>query len=315
MDVKREEKNREEFRNILFDLSELDFSLKDPASRSKMYQRLEQLYYAPRGSEKYRHFYSDIFIVLTQIHQKDHPGSIDILGQNLLEIRKGYQPLNIDENNDVIDIQDELKKLYDHVSLDIARISYSDWADLKVGQQEGITQVKNEIAIAKNDIEIAKNEIDQAKADLHEQVEIVKREVNDTQKEHIAILGIFASIVLAFTGGLSFSTSVLENMHLVSVYRAVIISLIIGLVLINILGIMFHYISRLVNKEKKKGFWLLIIANITFLTLIVFTILAWCGGVVEKRNTKIDQAAAHIASTSQLPMQETEYIIVSSQEN
>ena len=31
------------------------------------------------------------------------------------------------------------------------------------------------------------------------------------QSEYITILGIFASIVLAFTGGMTFSTSVLEN--------------------------------------------------------------------------------------------------------
>ena len=38
----------------------------------------------------------------------------------------------------------------------------------------------------------------------------------DVQKEYIAILGIFAAVVLAFTGGIAFTTSVLQNIHMVS---------------------------------------------------------------------------------------------------
>ena len=39
------------------------------------------------------------------------------------------------------------------------------------------------------------------------------------QREYISILGIFAAVVLAFTGGIAFSTSVLKNINTVSVYR------------------------------------------------------------------------------------------------
>lgn len=50
------------------------------------------------------------------------------------------------------------------------------------------------------------------------------------EKEYISILGIFASIVLAFVGGLTFSTSVLANIDKASIYRLVIIACIIGIV-------------------------------------------------------------------------------------
>lgn len=59
-------------------------------------ERGGELYYSPDSQEGFRHFYSDIFAVLTQIQSGTKQGSIDILGQNLLEIRKGYQVLNTD---------------------------------------------------------------------------------------------------------------------------------------------------------------------------------------------------------------------------
>lgn len=284
MDFAQEERQREEFRSILFDLAESQFSLKDKSDRSKMYQRLERLYYSPSGENLYRHFYSDIFIVLTAIQQGDRPGAIDILGQNLAEIRRGYQALNTDQNGNTVDIKDSLKKLYDHVSLDIARINYSDWADRKVEQKESISQVKAEVASVQANI-------DKAKEDMDAQVDTIRNVVQDTQKNYITILGIFASIVLAFTGGIAFSTSVLENMHLVSAYRAIIVSLVIGLVLINVLYGLFYYISKLIIKKDKQRLWPLFITNAILLLLIGFTVIAWKNGWIEKRNQSLNESS------------------------
>lgn len=126
MDIIKEEPQRQEFRNILFELAESQLSLKEKSDRSKIYQRLEKLYYSREAENGFRHFYSDIFLVLSQIEVGDKAGSIDVLGQNLLEIRKGYQTLNSAEDGSTINISDSIRKLYDHVSLDIARMRYSD---------------------------------------------------------------------------------------------------------------------------------------------------------------------------------------------
>lgn len=284
MDFTQEERQREEFRNILFDLAESQFSLKDKSDRSKMYQRLERLYYSPSAENRYRHFYSDIFIVLTAIQQGDRPGAIDILGQNLAEIRRGYQPLNTDEAGKPIDIRDSLKKLYDHVSLDIARINYSDWADRKVEQKESISQVKAEVAAVQSNI-------DKAREDMDAQVDTIRDVVQDTQKNYITILGIFASIVLAFTGGIAFSTSVLENMHLVSAYRVIIVSLIIGLVLVNVLYGLFYYISKLIIKKDEQRLLPLLITNAILLLLIALTVIAWKNGYIEERNQALNESS------------------------
>lgn len=104
MDLANEERQRNEFRNILYELSESQEILKEKSDRSRIYKRLEKLYYSPTREESFRHFYSDIFSVLTTVKQGDRPGSIDVLGQNLSEIRKGYQAINSDPAGNPIDI-------------------------------------------------------------------------------------------------------------------------------------------------------------------------------------------------------------------
>lgn len=275
----QEELQRQEFRNILFALAESQERLKDKAERFNIYKRLEKLY-APANGETFRHFYSDIFSVLTTIKQGDKPGSIDILGQNLAEIRKGYRAKNTRQDGTLIDISDNIRKLYDHVSLDIARIGYSDAADRVVSQESSIKDIQSQIAL-----------LNEQRSALSSQVAEKLDEVKGIQKEYIAILGIFASVVLAFTGSIAFSTSIFQNLHLSNIYRIVLVSLILGAVLVNALYGLFYYIDRLVNRYEEKSVKPLWAANIFFLVLIAATILCWTKGVVEQRNLNLEPPA------------------------
>ena len=94
MDLTRELQQRKEFCNILFELAKSQELLQDAYYRSNMYKRLELLYDAESPEKRFRHFYTDIFSVLTQIQQNTELGDINILGQNLDVIRNGYKPQN-----------------------------------------------------------------------------------------------------------------------------------------------------------------------------------------------------------------------------
>ena len=104
MDLTKEQAQREEFCKILFELAKNQEMLQDKSTRYAMYKRLEALYYSPNKEDRYRHFYSDIFTVLTQIQQapNQNQGDINILGQNLSLIRAGYNPQNRDEHSKII---------------------------------------------------------------------------------------------------------------------------------------------------------------------------------------------------------------------
>lgn len=131
-DITSEDKKREEFRRILFDLAKDQTLLADRLKRSKMYRWLEDLYYNSNADEKFRHFYSDIFAVLTQIKQNSSLGDINVLGQNLDYLRKNYQSINEDINNEPIDVSKNIRKLCDHVNLDISRIQYAEASEAVV---------------------------------------------------------------------------------------------------------------------------------------------------------------------------------------
>lgn len=102
MDSYKEKKLREEFCDILFELAKSQELFQDVHSRISIYKRLENLYGATEQNKSFRHFYSDIFSVLTQIQQDQSLGDINILGQNLDLIRSGYKPQNKDDNGRII---------------------------------------------------------------------------------------------------------------------------------------------------------------------------------------------------------------------
>lgn len=265
MDISKEDTKRREFRNILCALAESQ-ALKNSSERAVIYKRLEELYYDSNPKQKYRHFYSDIFIVLTQIHQQDCPGSIEALGQNILEIRKGYQAINKDENGDLIDISGNIKKLYDHVSLDIARINYSDKGDWKISGQEAISKLESRT-----------NGLDEQINKFSQQMNNIEQKSNSMQREYIAILGIFSAIIIAFFSGIGFSSSVLAHMHEVSVYRLLLTIWLLGMVLFNILVILMYFIkSTISNKASSFNFIVVgIVSNVLFVLGFGSTLIAW----------------------------------------
>lgn len=307
MDIVKEERQRNEFRDLLFSLADSQKILQSSSERVEIYtlmdavhpprkgqalrcalgyKQLEGLYYSVNPKEAFRHYYSDIFSVLSRIQQGDQPGSIDVLGQNLMELRKRYKPVNYDSDNKLIDISDNIRKLYDHVSLDIARMGYSDTADRRLLQEDTIENIQGQIDRIRSEVEEAsqiRREINEA----NQQIEKFEDRMKDTQKEYIAILGIFAGIVITFMSAVTFSASVLENMHQSSIYRVVLVTLLIGVVFTNIVYGLFYYIDRVVREKKEHRLFPFIWVNVIWMVLIALTVGAWLFGLVEKRNMGI----------------------------
>lgn len=271
MDISKEEQQRKQFKDILFELSENQSMLQDKGKRAEMYRRLENLYYNKDSSKKFRHYYSDIFQVLDEIKQHPEKGNRSILGQNLDVLRQGYQAKNINDNGDLIDISDSIRKLYDHVNLEIARMDYSDAGDWRISQEEKLQKVRARIS------------------ELNDNVAQSTEKMDNASKEYIAILGIFASIIVTFIGGITFSTSILGAINLASVYRVSLLAVLMGLVLINVLYGLFTYVDRLVNGPKLRSIKPLIIANAIFIGLLILIILGWAMGLVEIRNAHLPQ--------------------------
>ncbi|PHU39763.1 hypothetical protein CSX00_09370 [Pseudobutyrivibrio ruminis] len=266
---REEEVRREAFREFLYDLARPEKDLlASKTDRSTVYKKLEKIYGVMPDGNEFRHYYSDIFSVLSTIKNNPEKGSIDIVGLNLDRIKRGYNP-EISHN----DVSKYINKLYDHVSLEMARLSYTDSIDWRGTGEERVRAAEEKIEGIEN---ISK--------ELVSKFQEQKSSIEKQQRDYIAILGIFAAIVLAFTGGIAFSTSVLNNINCVSPYRLIIIVLVIGVVLINTLYCLFYYIDRLAIRANSKTIKPIIIANAILLFLLIATIVAWRFGWIEYRN-------------------------------
>ncbi|GAA9840446.1 hypothetical protein VN0563_00770 [Helicobacter pylori] len=109
---------------------------------------------------------------------------------------------------------------------------------------------------------------------LNKNYKKLSEELNKQQTQYITILGIFASIVLTFVGGLAFSTSVLSNINKANAYRLVFVMAFIALFFGNILYLLFSFLSKIsLSKEerdkqenffKKTYFWFNLMVTILF---------------------------------------------------
>ncbi len=254
---------RQEFRKILLELSADQEILKEPKKRSSFYLRLEKLYYAPDNEKGFRHFYSDIFSVLTQINDGDNQGSIDVLGQNMNILLCGYQAKNFDDEGKLTDISDQIRKLYDHISLDIARIKYSEKGDVEVSGQESIEKIRSQI-----------NDDESKIITLQDSVKEATVKADKMQKEYVSILAIFAAVIGVFFSGVGFSTSVLSNIDKSSIYRILLGVTILGMFLFNLLALLLGFIREIVV-NKTWSLRVYIIGNLAFIIILVLIYVAW----------------------------------------
>ncbi|MCQ2936979.1 hypothetical protein JT120_01265 [Helicobacter pylori] len=202
---------------------------------------------------EYRHKYSKITTIILNF-TRDREQAFMTLTQNIRTLKE------IQDNKEVESIKPKLEKLYDHMNLECIRecIRLQDF-------DEKMSRVK--------DISIKLE-------DLNKNYEKLSEELNKQQTQYITILGIFASIVLTFVGGLAFSTSVLSNIDKANAYRLVFVMAFIALFFGNILYLLFSFLSKIsLSKEekdkqenfcKKPMFWFNLIVTILL-------VIGFCG--------------------------------------
>lgn len=279
MDLTTEEQKRIEFKKLLLFLAGLpDFKKETPEFKQAKAQ-IEDLY-----KDGFRHFYYDIFNTVTEFCNNNNPNYMYTLGGNISVIRTNYKPNpnNVDSSGNIIDVTNCIRKLYDHINLCIAQITYSDAENKKISGEDEIQKIKKQLT----DIGA---EAHTASISIHKTQDKLK----NIQKEYVAILAIFATIVMAFTGSLAFTTSVLENIDSVSIYRVLTVSLIIGLVVSNILFTLFHCINNIIHSNdsnaSKQSLGLFNTANTIIIILLIVVVIAWLLGLAEKRDKHINE--------------------------
>lgn len=260
MRTEKFDEKRNSFKMLLFKLALSQMTLSSNKDKSEIYLELERIYAKDDEFEDFRHFYSDIFAVLSLIDKDPSLGNMEILSQNMDIVRQGYRPMNNDAGGKPVNIEKQINKLYDHINLEIARMNYFKETEMRTEMElqkvsETLSQVENSVSSMEDTIDMA----------------------DEMQKQYITILGIFASIVLTFTGGIAFSTSVLENISSASIYRTVLIAVVLAFVLTNIIYILTRFIMEIVDKKKEKIKYpkYMIVLNVIYGILVLGVFICW----------------------------------------
>ena len=265
-DKRLEAKKRSEFKKILFDLA-ADNDITDSKSiYDKYHTKFEELYKPDVNGKEFRHFYSDIFFVLTQIKLNDKPGEINILGERIGLLRDAW--MDIDKHSI---LSNNIKKLYDHISLDIARINYSDSGDRNLSETDTIREYQKNV-----------NDLGNKISDIQSNTDKLKQEIKGYQKESITILGIFASIVLAFTGGMTFS-----NIDKSSIYRIILVICLLGIVLFNVIWMLIKFLCDINGKVAYRKRYVIIV-DVALIACILLSIVAYKFQWLERQTVESD---------------------------
>ncbi|GAA7068180.1 hypothetical protein HpCHN105_07040 [Helicobacter pylori] len=214
METKEEDKDKKLEKIIVLLCEEGDLS----SQKDQIIKDLKEIY---KG--EYKHKYSKITTIILN-STRDKEQAFMMLTQNIKTLKE------IQDNKEVESIKPKLEKLYDHMNLECIRLQDFD---------EKMSRVKD-VSIKLED-------------ELNKNYKKLSEELNKQQTQYITILGIFASIVLTFVGGLAFSTSVLSNIDKANAYRLVFVMAFIALFFWEyFVSAFFFFIKNILIRREKR---------------------------------------------------------------
>ena len=217
----------------------------EDAPNNNFVSKLREIY-----KDDFRHSYSSINASLISISNGDI-NKLTIIANKLLEIYKEVKKnLKADDKNEEEFLR-HLFKLYDHINLEAVQLQFMASTSEQIRKTESniqntedkINEQSKEVNKTKDSIQTTKKEIEQ-----------VKNAIEKTQANYVAILGIFASIIIAFVANMSFSASVLQNIDKPNTLKLVAIICFLGIFIVNILNLLFNFIKEIhFGKRESNG--------------------------------------------------------------
>lgn len=196
-------------------------------------------------SEGYRQQYSDLLNMLISIRNEENPSFDD---QNLcdnLELLSEYiRDSRMDDDEKVYRYSPDaflgITKLTDHIILEVQRNRDYDALSNKV------LKAQHE---AHNEAEQLRDEIDKAKKTIKK----ARKEAQSSKMELVAILSIFAALVIAFSGGLTYLGGTISSSGDASIESTLFSVLICGLMLFNIIAFLMIMVIVIVRLNRDEG--------------------------------------------------------------
>lgn len=122
-------------------------------------------------------------------------------------------------------------KLCDHINLELTRLN-----EQRI-QNNVLQGLYDQIGDAQSELEHAKKDAEKA-----------RKKVNRAQTDILAILSVFAAVILAFMGGMTFLSGAMSSISETRVYKFVIACCICGFIIFNTIFLLLYIVSKIIEK-------------------------------------------------------------------
>lgn len=202
--------------------------LEDDIEKREISLKLVEVY-----KSGFRHNYSGFFPIILEISKENNGYDIDCLSENLESLRAFVERDYVTGSKEFKILYPHLEKLCDHLNLEIGRWSYYAQNEHKIEDMESKTSLLND-GMRKATIEL----------------ESASERASSIQTELIAVLSIFAAIVVAFSGGFTFLGSVMTSINEALHYEAVVlVAIICGMVMFNTIFLMMYLVGKIIKRD------------------------------------------------------------------
>jgi regulator of replication initiation timing len=238
----------DEIQDLLITLSIEDISsIKDDTKRKSRLQDTSQSFYKIY-STGYRHLYSRAFQTIKEINDKSTKSTELSESTTLLaNLSSLYTYIKEYEKGTKWDTTASCcRKLYDHVNLEIYRLNN---LDNKI--QEAYNQadkLRKQIDSMIKSSSDSQQELKRRHLHLSKGMDKINDRLNDFNTQSITILGIFAAIVFAFTGGFSILGDAFNGINTTYSFRYVFTLIFLSFSLFNIIIGLVYSIAKITNK-------------------------------------------------------------------
>ncbi|HIS83084.1 TPA: hypothetical protein IAD41_05715 [Candidatus Scatenecus faecavium] len=190
--------------------------------------KLKDLY-----NNNFRHSYSEFFPIIVDI-AKEENYNLEFLSSNIEELKNILEQdyTKEDKKREFKGLYKSLVKLGDHLNLEIGRYNYFSSSEKKLIDIEKYTET------SQDKLTHATSELENAKEKIHAM-----------QTELIAVLSIFAAIVLTFSCSINLIGSVLTHMNEAPFFKATFFTLLCGFIVINLIFVMMYFISKIIGRS------------------------------------------------------------------
>lgn len=179
----------------------------------------------------FRHSYAEISLILEQFE----PDQRDVLSAHFSAIRENAEEILKERGADeqgCVEIKKRIFKLCDHVDLECLRIS-------RIERVEYIGKT------ASNELSAADGKLKETESRAKE----LEKRVSQYHDQNIAILGIFAGLVVTFSGVIQFTSSSLENLADISALKITFFVSLSFFFLFNVVFLLMYCISKIAGKS------------------------------------------------------------------